>query len=39
VLAGAAIGVAVGVYATGRETPLVLAVSGRSAFIGLRYRF
>ena len=39
VLAGAAIGVAYGMYATGRETPLVLSVTGRSVFIGLRHRF
>ena len=39
VLAGAAIGVAYGIYATGRETPLILSISGRSVFIGLRHRF
>lgn len=39
VLAGTAVGVAYGMYATGRETPLVLSVTGRSVFIGLRHRF
>lgn len=39
VIAGAAIGVAYGMYATRRETPLVLSVTGRSVFIGLRHRF
>ena len=39
VLAGAAVGVAYGMYATGRGTPLVLSVTGRSVFIGLRHRF
>jgi hypothetical protein len=38
VLAGAAIGVAYGMYAR-RETPLVPSVTGRSVFIGLRHRF
>jgi undecaprenyl-diphosphatase len=39
VAAGAAVGAAYGVYATRRDTPLVLSITGRSAFIGLRYRF
>jgi undecaprenyl-diphosphatase len=39
VAVGGAIGAAWGWYATQREVPLTLAVSGRSAFIGLHYRF
>lgn len=39
VIAGGAIGAGVGWYAGGRETPLVLSVGARHAFVGLRYRF
>ena len=39
VLAGAAVGAGYGWYATQRETPLVLAATGHTVFIGLRYRF
>ena len=39
VIGGAAVGVAYGVYSTRRDTPLVLSITGRSAFVGLRYRF
>ena len=39
VAAGAAVGVAYGLYASGREKPLVLSVTGRSVFVGLRHRF
>jgi undecaprenyl-diphosphatase len=39
VLAGGAIGVAVGYYSTTRDTPLVLAITPHRAFIGLHYRF
>ncbi|TFY96691.1 phosphatase PAP2 family protein [Ramlibacter humi] len=39
VVAGAAVGVACGIHATDRDTPLVLSITGRSAFVGLRHRF
>ncbi|MBC5763202.1 phosphatase PAP2 family protein [Ramlibacter albus] len=39
VLAGGAIGAGVGYLAARRDVPLVLAVTGRTAFVGLRYRF
>lgn len=39
VAAGAAVGLGYAWYARSRDTPLVLSVAGRSAFIGLRYRF
>ena len=39
VVAGAAIGIGYGWYASQREVPLVLSITGRSTFIGLRYRF
>jgi len=39
VLAGGAIGTAVGYYASTRDTPLVLSITGHGAFVGLHYRF
>lgn len=39
VAAGAAVGAVHGWYATQRDTPLVLSVTGHSVFIGLRYRY
>jgi undecaprenyl-diphosphatase len=39
VLAGGAIGTAVGYYASTRGTPLVLAITPHGAFVGLHYRF
>jgi len=34
-----AIGTGVGWYAGARETPLVLSIGHKHAFVGLRYRF
>lgn len=39
VLAGGAVGVAYGYYASQRDFPLVLSIGHRSAFVGLRYKF
>lgn len=39
VLAGGAIGTAMGYYTSTRDTPLVLSITGRSAYVGLHYRF
>lgn len=39
VLAGGAIGAGVGYLASKRDVPLVLSVTGRTKFVGLRYRF
>jgi PAP2 superfamily len=39
VLAGAAVGVVNGYFATRRETPWVIALTGRSAYVGLKYQF
>ena len=39
VLAGAAIGVATGYYATRRDSPLLLELTSDGAFIGLKHRF
>lgn len=39
VIAGGAVGAGMGVLAAHRDIPLVLSVTGRSAFVGLHYRF
>ena len=39
VVAGTAIGISYGWYASQRDVPLVISITGRSTFIGLRYRF
>jgi undecaprenyl-diphosphatase len=39
VLAGAAVGVALGYWASRRDQPLILVVSGKGGFVGWRTKF
>ena len=39
VIAGGAVGAGMGYLAAHRQTPLLLSATGRSVFVGLRYRF